>query len=167
MFGLFRKKKDLVYFTMKMPQIQENLGLAQSALEQWLGFRRYLAKAFSEDPIASEEESGFLEVKSQIARSIRAVGERIKEKEYYEGGDKANTLLRQCVSVGHMRSLNAADRRQLLKDWHMVFIQLSRAVGAFKFLSEGFQPPPRKRSAAGGGGTTIASIKGVGAQKKK
>ncbi|MDX2176961.1 MAG: hypothetical protein SF028_10890 [Candidatus Sumerlaeia bacterium] len=170
MLGFFKKNKNLVPFAMKMPQIQENLALVQGALEQWLGFRRYLAKAFSEEAITPEEESGFLEVKSQIARAMRSVAERIKEKEFYTGGDKAAVLLKQCVSVGHMRSLTPPDRRTLLKDWHGIFIQLSRSVGVFKFLSEGYVPPPRKKMAASGapgGGTTLAGIKGAGASKKK
>ena len=101
---------------------------------------------------------------------MRSVADRIKEKDLYGGGDKAAVMLKQCVSVGHMRSLTPPDRRTLLKDWHGIFIQLSRSVGAFKFLSEGYVPPPRKKAAASGmpgGGTTLAGIKSAGASKKK
>ncbi len=165
MFGPFKKDKNLKYFKMKPAEVQEAAGVVHSMLEQWLGFKRFFLKAFTTEPLAPDDESTFLEVKAQLARSMRSLGEKINEKEFYFGGDKANALLRQCVSVNHLRSLPFPDRRLLYKDWHTVFVHLSRTVGAFKFLAEGYVPPPKKMAPGGNatGGTSVASIKAAGA----
>lgn len=169
MLGFLKKDKSLKYFTMKPAEIAEIAGIVHGMLEQWLGFKRFFMKAFTTEALAPDDESTFLEVKAQLARNMRSLADKINEKEYYFGGDKANALLRQCVSVSHLRSLPIPDRRTLLKDWHTVFVHLSRTVGAFKFLSEGYIPPPRKAVSMTGGGHSVASIKAANAasQKKK
>jgi len=164
MFGPFKKRKDLKYFSMKPAQIAEIAALVQSALEQWVGFRRFFEKAFTTDELAPDDEASFLEVKAQIARSLRSLGDKVDEKEYYFGGDKAQALLRSCVSVSHLRSLPMPDRRAMQKEWHTVRVHLIRTVGGFKFLAEGYVPRPKKVSATAG--TSIAGIKAAGAKKK-
>lgn len=167
--GLFGNKNGLKPFSMKKAQVLEVAALSQSALEQWLGFKRFFLKSFTQEPIETEDETAFLEVKSQIARSLRSLSERINEREFYFGGDKAGTLMRQAVSVAHLRSLPAADRRTLYKDWHTIFVHLSRTVGAFKFLSEGYVPPPRKPVGVAGApqGGGIAAIMKAGSHAGK
>lgn len=164
MFGPFKKRKDLKYFTMKPAQVAEMASLVHNALEQWVGFRRFFDKAFTAEELAADDEASFLEVKAQIARSLRSLGDKLNEKEYYFGGDKAQALLRSCVSVSHLRSLPMPDRRAMQKDWHTVRVHLSRTVGAFKFLAEGYIPPPKKSAASAG--TSIAGIKAAGMKKK-
>lgn len=170
MFGLFKKKSSapLKYFTMKKAEVQNVGALAQTALEHWLGFKRYFFRAFSNDPVTTEDEAGFLDVKRQIVSVTRSLGERLSGQDFYYGGDRISALLKQCVSVDHLRSLPLADRKALYKEWHMAFVHLSRTVGAFKLLSEGYVPPPRVVKTEKSG-TSIASIKGSqsGAHKKK
>lgn len=159
--GLFGPKTSL---TLKKNEIAEISGLIQQVLEQWLGFKRFFLKGFSAETIVTEDEAAFLDLKNQLTRSMRGLSGRFDEKMFYFGGDKANSLMRQSVSISHLRSLPVQDRRQVYKEWHTVFVHLSRAVGAFKFLSEGYLPPVRqtKAGASGPGGNSLASIKAAG-----
>ncbi|MBI5154880.1 hypothetical protein HZA57_06555 [Candidatus Poribacteria bacterium] len=126
---------------MKKQAVDDILALVQNTMEQWLSFKKYLGKSFSEDEIVSEDETSFLEIKSSVARNIRTLGERVKEVENLDyGGTSIRDLLNKCVSVSHLRALPLNDRRALYKDWHSVFVRLSRTVGAFKFISEGYVP---------------------------
>ncbi|MCB2155737.1 hypothetical protein KQI84_12705 [bacterium] len=131
--------------------------MVQNTLEQWLSFKKYLNKSFGEEDVTPEDESNFLEVKSAVARNVRSVGERLKEmKELDYGGSAIRDLLNKCVSVGHLRALPAADKRALYKDWHGVFVRLSRTVGALKFMSEGYIPRSQRaagKKKKGGGGS--------------
>ena len=130
---------------MKKNLVDDNLQLAQHTLEHWLSFKRYLIKSFGEDPVAAEDETNFLEVKSAVAKTLRTMQERMKSFVGIDyGGSQIRDLLNRCVSVGHLRNLPPTDKRNIYKDWHSVFIRLSRTVGAFKFMSEGYIPPPPK-----------------------
>jgi hypothetical protein len=126
---------------MKPAQYQENLGLIQTTLEQWLTFKKYLMHAYNNEDVLPEHESSFLEIKSNLARSSRALNEKLKEMGRMDLGEKVlKELLSKCVSVQTISTLPPPDKRQLVKDWHKVFIKMSRAIGALKMLSEGYTP---------------------------
>ncbi|MDK2973135.1 MAG: hypothetical protein PWP23_2890 [Candidatus Sumerlaeota bacterium] len=126
---------------MKKAVIDEHLSLVQGTLEQWLTFKKFLLLAFSNEPITSEAEGNFLEIKSAVARNIRTLGERVKDTGGIDYGDKiVRELLNKCVSATSVRSLPDADKRTLYKQWHTAFVRLSRSVGALKFMSEGYVP---------------------------
>ncbi len=152
---------------MKKTVVNDNLALVQNTLEQWLSFKKYLLKSFSEEAeIDSDDESNFLEVKSSVARNIRSLSERLKEVAPLDYGEKhIRELLNKCVSVSHIRSLPAPDKRALFKEWHGAFISLSRCVGALKFMSEGYIPPPPSKDGKGGKGKSRKSKSGGGGNK--
>jgi hypothetical protein len=134
----------------------ENVSLVQSVLEKWVTLKSYLMKGFEEGEIPIDDESHFLEIKSDVTRSIRALSERLGETKL-DYGDK---IVRD-VSVNHVQGLPIADKRQLLKDWHRAFIMMSRTSGALAFLAEGYTPKaPKKtgakKSADGGGAKKFA-----------
>lgn len=163
--GLFGTKKGYQKFEMKKPQIIECGQLSQTALEQWIGLRGFFLKASSTAEITVEDEAHFLEAKSQINRGFRGLADRIDQKIFYCGADKAQDLMRQAVNVSHLRTIPVADQKNLYKQWHTVFVHLSRTVGAFKFLSEGYVPPPRKLVDTNKTGNTLASLKAPSKKK--
>lgn len=143
--------------------IEDILGDSQHLLENWLKFKKYLMKSFTQEPLSEDEEGDFLEVKSIISRYQRMVGEKVKDTFYY-GPEKIQTLTRQCISVGHLRSLPLPDRRNLLVEWHSVYVIITRLAGAFNFMKEGYIPKAKAKA-----GTSIASVKAgaSGADKDK
>lgn len=144
---------------MKKAVIDEHLSLVQGLLEQWLTFKKFVLLAFSKEEISSESEGNFLEIKSAVARNVRTMSERVKEMGGLDYGDKiVRELLNKCVSASAVRGLPEADKRGLYKQWHTAFIRLSRAVGALKFMSEGYVPPVK-----GKGGKAGGAAKGGGA----
>lgn len=126
---------------MKPILINESLGLVQSALEQWLSFKNYLVLGSTSNKISQEDENSFLEIKSNLSRSNRALGEKMKEAGRMDLGEKLlKELLTKCVSISNISSLPPPDKRQLMRDWHKVYIKMSRSIGALKMLSEGYVP---------------------------
>lgn len=149
---------------MKKEAVQENLALVQNTLERWLSFRKFLLVANTDQEISSEDEANFLEIKSSVARNVRALGERSKDAAgggNLDYGEKTiRELLNKCVSVMHLRALPINDKRQIYKDWHGAFVRLSRSVGALKFMSEGYVPPVAAKKGSKGtkGGAKKAVI---------
>ncbi len=146
-------------------EIEEIIEDAKHLLENWLKFKKYLQKSFTQEPISMEDETDFLESKSIIAKNQRMVGEKVKDMFYY-GADKIQALTRQCISVAHLRSLPILDRRNLLVEWHMVYVRITQLAGALALMKEGYIPKVKVK-----GGTSIASVKagasGSGKEKKK
>lgn len=147
---------------MKKVVIDEYLTLVQGTLEQWLAFRKYLLKAFSDEEIGPDDETDFLDIKSNVARNVRTMSERIKGYAGLDYGDKMiRELLNKCVSANTLRTLPEKDQSALLTEWHKVFIRLSRSVGALKFMSEGYVPPAPGTGKKGKKGKKKGGNKGV------
>ncbi len=138
---------------MKKQAAAENLQLSKSVLDQWIVFKRHFLKAFTQDPISPEEEQEFLEVKSQISKISRVLNERLKDLGF--DGEKISNILRQCISVGQLRAMPVPDRRNLYKEWHAIYINLNRVLGATEFVGQGWVPAVIDAKTD----TSIASIK--------
>lgn len=141
----------------------ENVSLVQSVLEKWVTLKTYLLKGFETGDIAIDDESHFLEIKSDVTRSIRSLSERLGETKLDYGDRIVRELLGKCVSVNHVQGLPLADKRSLLKDWHKAFILMSRTSGALAFLAEGYVPKAPKKSGPvkskdGGGAKQYATV---------
>lgn len=138
---------------------------AQALLEIWLRIKAYFVKAASEDPITPEDERVFLDLKSEVQRLQRLLKNRMIAGLDF-GDQRMQELLRQSISIRHLRELPRADRALLVNSWHHVFIYVARTVGALQFIAEGYRPPEK---AGKGGGANISELKGTagGSDKKK
>lgn len=101
----------------------------------WLKIRDFLFLAFQNTEIAREQEQSFLELKSETARSQRVVSGKIPEDLQF-GSDKITDLLRQAISIAHLRGLPLSDKRGLVNSWHLASVMLHRAVGALEYIAE-------------------------------
>jgi hypothetical protein len=129
----------------------------------WIGFHNFLMMSFTSESITQEKEHEFLEIKSQTSKYLRVLAQRIDSRQFKYEPDKTTTLLRQAISVVHLRGLPMADRKNLVVLWHEVSIHASQVLGAFGFISEGYQPKKKERK-----DTTIAGLKkAAGGEKKK
>lgn len=150
----------------KPPTPQEMaLNEAQSLMQLWLKTKTFFGKANTEDPISREEEQAFLESKSEISKYIRTLAPKLPADVQF-GGEKIQDLLRQSISIGHLRSLPRADRQTLMSTWHQIFIQISRSAGALQFIAEGYMPPPKQQKGGQGAGGNISDLKKAASNKK-
>ncbi|PKO18678.1 hypothetical protein CVU37_04640 [candidate division BRC1 bacterium HGW-BRC1-1] len=145
----------------KPPSPQElALADAEHLMELWMLTRQYFQKANTEDPITREDEQQFLEMKSDITKYQRTVTPKMPEGVSY-GAERMTDLLRQSISISHLRGLPKPDRVALIITWHSVFIQLTRAVGSLKFISEGWIPRAQQKT----GGSNISDLKKAAGKK--
>ncbi|MCX7001017.1 MAG: hypothetical protein NT106_12105 [Candidatus Sumerlaeota bacterium] len=130
----------------------------------WNTIKGYLLMAFTNEPISPDVEGNFLDVKSHTSKYLRVVAEKIDSHQFRYDPEKISLLLRQAISVTHLRSLPIADRKTLFELWHEVYVHLSQVLGAFLFIMEGYQPLKKEKKI-----TSIASLKkgASGARKKE
>lgn len=132
---------------------------SQQLLQLWLRVKGFLAKAFVDTPVSPEEERSFLETKSAVSQYTRMVSQKLPP-DVKIGGERMQDLLRQAISISHLRGLPKADKQALIANWHAAFISLSRAVGCLQFILQGYVPSQKQTKS----GTNIKDLKG---KKKK
>ena len=120
----------------------------------WLRMKQFLLLSFTNNSISSDIEYKFLEVKSNTTKYLRVIAEKIDPHQFKYEPTQMSNLLRQAISISHLRGLPLADRKNLLILWHEVLIHLSQVLGAFLLIKEGYQPKKKERK-----GTTIAALK--------
>src|SRR5687767_1477136 len=89
---------------------------AQNLMQLWLRTKAYFAKANNEEPITREDEQVFLETKSEISKFQRTLTPKLPQDVSF-GADRMQDLLRQSISIGHLRNLPKADRAMLMANW--------------------------------------------------
>ena len=131
--------------------------------ELWDMVKQYLLMAFTTEPLTAEIEQHFLESKSNTSKFLRLVSEKIDSHQFRYDPEKITHLLRQAISVTHLRSLPMADRKNLFDTWHEVHVRLTQVLGAFQLISQGYHPTKKEKKS-----TSVASLKkGASGRKKK
>lgn len=122
--------------------------------ELWETIKHYLLMAFTTEPLTAETEQLFLEAKSHTSKFLRVLAEKIDSHQFRYDPEKITVLLRQAISVTHLRSLPLADRKNLFDTWHGVHIHLMQVLGAFTLIAQGYQPMKKEKKS-----TSIAALK--------
>jgi hypothetical protein len=133
---------------------------SQQLLNLWLQTKGFLAKAFTDTPVAPEEEKAFLETKSAVSQYTRLVSQKLPS-DVKIGGERMQELLRQAISIGHLRGLPKSDKQTLVANWHASFVSLARAVGCLQLINEGYKPTEKAAKT----GTGLKDLRG-GPKKK-
>ena len=149
---------------IKQKDAEDILQDLKNIYDLWFSMKTYLMMGFTDEPLSADIEQNFLEVKSHTSKYLRVLAEKIDPHQFRYDPEKMIQLLRQAISVTHLRGLPTADKKNLFDLWHEVYIHLSQVLGAFLFITEGYQPKKKEKKT-----TSIASLKkgASGTQKKK
>lgn len=108
-------------------------------LEMWMKTKLVFTKAFGEEEISREHETGFLNLKSEITRIYRTLSDKLPPGLRFDG-DKAMDLLKNAMSMEHLQKLPPSERQNIFKIWHAVYIRLTRTLGALETMQQGYYP---------------------------
>lgn len=122
-------------------------------LEAWMKIKLVFAKAFAEGEITREHEAGYLQLKSDISRIYRVIADKLPPGLRFDG-DKALEMLKNAMTMDHLHQLPQAERQNLYKTWHVIYMRLTRTLGALETMKMGYFPHLHRsklqsRSAAG------------------
>jgi hypothetical protein len=120
---------------LKAKTVEECRPLAEQLLKQWLAIRKYLRLALSNEPITREQDHEFLQVKSQISKHYSQLRIRLP-KQLLGTLEVVQDVMKQALSVTHLRNLPTTDQRQVANLWHGYYVDLCRMAGALKFMTE-------------------------------
>lgn len=124
---------------IKKTTIQSTLSDTENLLEYWKRFRVCFRKTFDTDAVSKKDEQLFLEVKSGVAKFQRLVNQKI-DRSMKTLTDQIQSLLRQSISISHLRAIPESDQKKLFVIIHEVYVNILTLVGAYRFMLEGYQP---------------------------
>ena len=111
---------------------EDRLKELQAMHKVWLQIRNLLMKASAHLPISGEDEKNFLGFTSDASKIQRILHNKIGERVNF-GSDRIVELLRKAVSLNQLRQLPETDRRDIISNWHFIYVLLTRALGEYQY----------------------------------
>ncbi len=111
----------------------------KSVLDNWMRIKLAFQKAFSQGPISREHENAFLKLKSELSRANRQLSEKLPSNLSYDSAQMME-LMKNATTMQSLHSLPPQERRQVLTQWHHIYILLNRSLGALEVVGDGYHP---------------------------
>ena len=108
-------------------------------LELWMRIKLVFLKAFGKEPITKEQENSYLQLKSEISRMYRTMAENLPKGLLFDGG-KMQEMLKNAMTMEHLNRQPTSERQSFYGIWHLVYIKLTRTLGALGAMQMGYFP---------------------------
>lgn len=131
-----KKVKD----TRSKAQIKADDELVESRklLDYWIKLKSFILLAFGDKELTVDHEQQFLALMTGLQKQERAVLQ-FAPRDIDFGSGKMGDMLRNAISLDHLRDQPESDKEKLYGDWHSIYILMTRAVGAMAFVAEGYK----------------------------
>ena len=118
-------------------RIENRVAVLKEYSELWQQFFTFFSDSLAERQITAQEEQEFSQIVSILALNQFKMAELTKD--VFKDGPKVLDILKDSVSLVHLKSLPENSFNKLQVDWHTLFISMNKGLG--KLLS---QLPPKK-----------------------
>lgn len=139
-------------------EVEELHHSLKNLLGIWMHIKLAIQKAFGKGAITKAQEEAFLNLKSNLSRLYRVVGDRLP-KDIQFGGDEMIDIMKNATTMEHLHSLPLAEKRNVFSQWHKIYILMMRSFGALEVINEGYYPRLHR-------GLLESAAKGKGSKKK-
>lgn len=120
-------------------QVLETQQSVKAVLDNWMRIKLAFQKAFSQGPITREHENAFLKLKSELSRLNRQLSEKLPTNLGFNSPQMME-LMKNATTLQSLHALPPQERRQLLEQWHAIYILLNRSLGALEVVGDGYYP---------------------------
>lgn len=114
---------------MRDRNLERNIKRVEAFVERWKQLSQFLDRGFQGQNFASEEESAFLELKSNIAQEHELLMTTLASSEHE---DKALKLLNTVPSLQSFKELPEGMAKKVAADWHNTYISLQAMLGRLR-----------------------------------
>ena len=112
---------------MKDKALQRRIADLQELIELWSQFYGVIEAVKKGTDLTDENDRGFLDVKSNIARKFQAMADKFEQRTFPE--DDITHVLSQAVSLEQISKMSSYTMSQLENIWHRVYIAMNRILG--------------------------------------
>lgn len=131
-----KKEKDTR--TKEQIKAEQDAAEARKLLDLWRKYKQFINFAFGEGNITQDAENQFLSLTGALQQEQRVLLSTLP-RDINFGSDKMTDMLRDSVSLKHLRDMPKVDKGTALANWHSAYILLTRAAGAMAFIAEGYK----------------------------
>ena len=122
-----RLTKEQKLHVAQLIQIENRIALCREYIELWSKFFHFFSEDLAGRPISPEEEKGFFQMMSALARKHFLFTELMAET--FSGSGAVLEILIKAVSLSNLKSLDDSSLSKLELDWHTQFLQMNVALG--------------------------------------
>lgn len=108
-------------------------------LELWMQIHSVMVKALADEPLTDEQETQYLQLKGEISRIYRLVSEKLPTGLFFDG-DKMMEMLKNAMTLEQLQKFPLPERQNFQRTWHLIYIKLTRALGALEVMQHGYYP---------------------------
>jgi hypothetical protein len=100
----------------------------------WVKFHDMYKNSINRESISPEEEAGFLETKSLIARKYQALQSLLGAESSHE--DKTFDVVSRVLSLKGVSAISDMGLNKIESDWHNSYIQLNKILGELEAMQD-------------------------------
>jgi hypothetical protein len=134
----FRLSKEQSQFVDSFVALDNRIVTCREYIALWMNFFRFFAEDLTDKEITPEEEKGFFQVSTQLARKHFTFVELMGGA--FERGNDVINLLATAVSLSNIQAMQENTRSKLELDWHSLFLEMNKALGRLIRLLPGNMP---------------------------
>ena len=119
---------------MPVQSLKSKINRTLELVELWKQYRELFGKAIQGGTVGPEEESKFLELKSQIARRHQALIEVAGSKDLPD--IRTLDVITRVNSLARLATLSELERDQIETGWNTTFVKLNQFLGTLEAVQE-------------------------------
>ena len=121
------------------PEVNDLQETCKKLLGFWMQIKLVFLKAFGAAEISREQESAYMQLKTEISRLNRAASDKLPSGLKFEG-EKMMEMLKNAITMEHLRNQPASEKQNINAVWHRLYIKLTRSLGALEVMQSGYYP---------------------------
>lgn len=114
-------------------------GSTRKLLEIWMKTKLAIQRGFGKEAISKEHETAFLNLKSDMSRLYRSIGDRLPKDLQFEG-DEMMDMMKNAMTLQQLQTLPIGEKKQMFAKWHKLYVLMTRTYGALEVLNDGYYP---------------------------
>lgn len=111
-------------------KLEDRIRQLKEFVDLWTSFYNLYKRAKTQEVFNEDEEHGFLELKSQLARKYQGIMDILGIKPTAE--DRTFDVISQVMSLKNISKLSSLQLEKLENDWHNSYITLNKILGSLE-----------------------------------
>ena len=123
----FKLDKAQKLYVEDLTRLENRIVVCREFIKLWMEFFRFFAEDLTKKEITPQEEKGFFQIMTQLARKQFLFVEVMAN--VFDRGNDIMKVLDMAVSLAHIQNMQENTRAKLELDWHALFLDMNKALG--------------------------------------
>lgn len=123
----FKLTKEQTAYVDDLVKLDNRILICREYIAMWTNYFRFIAETLDRKEVTPEEEKGFFQLATQLARKHFQFVELMGDC-FDRAGDIIN-LLATGSSLAMLQGMQEQTRSKFELDWHSIFLDLNKALG--------------------------------------